>query len=110
MGTLANREDQDEMQHFINVSTVCNYKKKIRIEVHLNLEISSFDPLKYVMDNPFPIVFICTGKFIRLQRVKLCVLYLAQHEILVLPLTLCKLMDSSFWIDSPLYISRDVQL
>ena len=63
MGTLANSEDPDEMQHnadFIRVVT----------EVNHNLENSTRDPLKYTIGSPILIVSTCMEKSIRIQRVK----------------------------------------
>ena len=39
-------------------------------EIHDNWEILTCDPLKFIMDNPILIAFICMGKSIRIQRVK----------------------------------------
>ena len=36
-----------------------------------NLEIPTCDPLKYIMDKSILFAFICMGKSIRIQRVKL---------------------------------------
>ena len=37
-------------------------------EVHIDKEVSTCDPLKYIMDNPILIVAICMGKPIKIQR------------------------------------------
>ena len=38
-------------------------------EKHQNLENSTCDPLKCTLGSPIPIVSICMGKYIRIQRV-----------------------------------------
>ena len=38
--------------------------------MHNYLIMSTCDPLKYIIDNPIHIVFICMGISIRIQRVK----------------------------------------
>ena len=38
-------------------------------EIHHNLENSTCDPLKYIIDNRILIVLICMGKSIGIQRV-----------------------------------------
>ena len=45
-------------------------KQSSGTEVHNYLEISTCDPLKYIMDNPILIVFMGMVKSIRIQRVK----------------------------------------
>ena len=49
-------------------------------EVQILLEISStFDPLKYIMENPILTAFICKGKCTRIQRDKVPKSYLLAH-------------------------------
>ena len=71
MGTLANTEDPDEMQHnFIRVFIVCSYQKTPSgTDTHHNLENSTCDPLKYTIGSCILIVSIYMGKFTRIQRV-----------------------------------------
>ena len=76
MGTLANSEDPDKMQHnaALHQGLHCLLRLKQAsgtdaIIIHY-LEKSTFDPLKYTMSNPILIVSICMGKSIRIQRVK----------------------------------------
>ena len=38
--------------------------------MYITWKISTYDPLKYIMDNPILIVLICMGKSTRMQRVK----------------------------------------
>ena len=73
MGTLANSEGPDEMLqnaafhqglHFLLRS-----KQFSGIDIHHNFEISTCGPLKYIMDNPILIAFICMRKSTRKQRV-----------------------------------------
>ena len=74
MGTLANREDSDEMQHNVAFHQGLNcwlgLKQASGTEIYHNLENSTFDPFKYIMGSPILIVSICMGKSIRIQRVK----------------------------------------
>ena len=61
MGTLANREDPDEMQHLQSESAVfaeITTTFTDRITYH-NLENSTFDPLNCTMGCPILIVSIC---------------------------------------------------
>ena len=67
MGTLANSEDPDEMQH--NLYCLLRLKQPSGTEKHNNLENSIFDPLKCTMVSPLLIVSKCMGKSIRIQRV-----------------------------------------
>ena len=57
MGTLANSEDQDEMQNNAafhqGLHCLLRLKQPSGTEIH-NLENSTCDPLKYKMGNPLP--------------------------------------------------------
>ena len=72
MPSLANSEDPDEMQHNAGfhhgLHCLLRLKQPPGTEIHCNLENSTYDPLKYTMGNPIPIVSICMGKSIRIQR------------------------------------------
>ena len=52
MGTLANSEDPDEMQHNAAFHQGLHWKPSSGTKIHYNLENSTWDPLKYTMDNP----------------------------------------------------------
>ena len=75
MGTLTNSEDPDEMPHnaafhqgstlFVKVKLVTILRDRKR---H-NWELTSCDPLKYIMEKCILIAFICMGKSIRIKRV-----------------------------------------
>ena len=70
MGTLANSEDPDEMQH--NGSALfAKIKQPLGTELHHNLENATYDPFKCTMGSPILIVSIGMGKSIRIQRVKI---------------------------------------
>ena len=73
MGTLANSEDPDEMQHHAafhqGLSCFLRFKQSSATEISYNLENSTCYPLKYTMSSPILIVSICMGKSIRIQRV-----------------------------------------
>ena len=73
MGTLANSEYSDEMQHNAafhqDLHCLLRLKQSSGTEIHLDLETSTFDPLKCKMDNPLLIVSICMGKTTRTKRV-----------------------------------------
>ena len=73
MGTFANSEDPDEMQHNAafhqGLHCLLGLKQPLETEIHHNLENSTCDPLKYTMDCPILIVSIYMGKSIRIQRV-----------------------------------------
>ena len=75
MGTLANSDDPDEMQHNAAFHQSLHYLLRLKqssgTEIHHNLENFTCDPLKYTMDSPILIVSICMGKSIKIQRVKL---------------------------------------
>ena len=64
MGTFANREDPDEMQHNHNAAfhqdlhCLLRLKQHSGTEIHHNLENSTCDPLKYTMSNLILIVSI----------------------------------------------------
>ena len=58
MGTLANNEDPNDMQHYVPFA-------KSRTEIHNNLENSTCYPLKYKI--PILIVSICMGTIKALQ-------------------------------------------
>ena len=61
MGTLANSEDQDEMQHNAafhqGLHHLLSLKQLLRTEIHHNLENSTCDPLKYTMGSPHTYCF-----------------------------------------------------
>ena len=73
MGTLANGEDPDEMQHNAafhqGLHCLLRLKQPSGTELHHNFENSTCEPLKYTMDSPILIVSICVEKSIRIQRV-----------------------------------------
>ena len=77
MGTLANSEDPDEMQHnaAFHQGLHCLLRLKqpsdTLIHVHDILENTTCDPLTSTMVSPILIISICMGKFIRLQRFNL---------------------------------------
>ena len=63
MDTLANSEDSNEMQlkaafHQI-LQCLLRFKQPSVTEIHINLETSTFYPLKYKMGHPILIVSIC---------------------------------------------------
>ena len=74
MGTLANSEDPDEMQHYAAFHQGLPYllilEQPSGTEKHHNLENSICNPLKCTMGSAILIVSICMGKSIRIQRVK----------------------------------------
>ena len=45
-------------------------------QVHFYLEISTYDPLNYIMDNPILIVLICMGKPSEYKGISLKWMYL----------------------------------
>ena len=65
MGTLANSEDPDEMQHNAAFHQCLHCLLRLKYhsgtEIHHNLSNSTFDPLKYTMGSPVLIVSICMG-------------------------------------------------
>ena len=69
MGTLANIEDPDEMQHNAafhqSLHCLLRLKQPLGTEIHQNLDSSTYDPLKYTMGSPILIVSMCMGKCIR---------------------------------------------
>ena len=73
MGSLANSEDPDEMQHDAvfhqGLRCLLRLKQSSRVERHRILEHSTCDPFqKYTMGSPTLIVSMCMGKFIRIQK------------------------------------------
>ena len=48
------------MQHKAAFHQGLHIFAEVKTEIHHNEEIQFDDPLKYIMDNTFPIVFICT--------------------------------------------------
>ena len=72
-GILANSEDPDEMQHHAafhqGLHCLLRLIQYSGTKVQNYLEISTRDPLKYIIDNPILIVLICMGKSIRIQRI-----------------------------------------
>ena len=73
MGTLANSENPDKMQHnaAFHQSLHCclSLKQPSVAEIHHHLENSTCDPLNYTMGSPIFIVSICMAKSIQKQRV-----------------------------------------
>ena len=73
MGTLANSEYPDEMQHDAafhqGMHCLLRLKQLSGTGTHHNLENSSCSPLKYTMGSPILIVTICVGKSINKQKV-----------------------------------------
>ena len=76
MGTLANSDDPDEMQHnaAFHQNLHCllrlSFKQPSGTNIHLGLESATCDPLNHKMGNPILIASICMGKSIRIQRGK----------------------------------------
>ena len=67
MGTLANSEDPDEMQHnHINAKTKSIFREKVQYF----LEIVTYDPLIYTMDHSDFIACSFIENSIGLKRVK----------------------------------------
>ena len=69
-GTLSNSEDQDEMQNDAalhqGLHCLLSLKQPSGTEIHHNLENSTCSLLKYTMGSPILIVSICMGKLIRI--------------------------------------------
>ena len=60
MGTLANSKYPDEMQHYHQgLHCLLRLKQPSGTEIHNNLEVSTCNPLKYLMGSPILIVSIC---------------------------------------------------
>ena len=63
MGTLANTEDQDEMQHNAafhqGLHCLLRLKQPSGPGIHHNFEKSACDPLKFTMGIPIPIATMC---------------------------------------------------
>ena len=63
MGTMANREDPDEIPHKAafhqGLHCLLRYKQSSVIEIHTFIEISTCNPFKYKMANSILIVSIC---------------------------------------------------
>ena len=80
MGTLANSEDPDEMQHiaayYQGLHCLLGLKQPSWTEIHHNWENSTCNPLKYKMGSLILIVSICTRKPTRIQGVKPNVRYM----------------------------------
>ena len=76
---MANSEDPDEMQHnaAFHQFLHCLLRFKLGTKIH-DLEISTWDSLKYTMGSLILIVSICMGmgKSIRIQRIEV------DHEII----------------------------
>ena len=74
MGTLANSEDPDEMQHNAAfhqcLHCLLRLKRPQGTKMYHELETFTCDPSKFTMSSPIPPVSICMGKSIRIQRVK----------------------------------------
>ena len=66
MGTLANSEDPDEMQHNAafhqGLHCLLKLKPPSVTEIHHNLVTFSCDSLRYTKGNPIFILSICMGK------------------------------------------------
>ena len=75
MGTYANSEDPDEMQHNAafhqGLHCLLRSKKPLGAEKCHNLEYSTCNPLKYTIGSSMLIVSICMGQSIRIKRVKI---------------------------------------
>ena len=73
MGTFANSEDPDQMQHNAafhqGLHCLLRLKQSSGTEKHHKLENSTCVTLKYTMDSPILIVLICVEKTIGIQRV-----------------------------------------
>ena len=73
---MANSEESDEMQHTAvfhqGLHCLLRFKQPPVTELHHNLETSTCNPLKNKMGSSIPIVSICMGKSIGIQRVKDC--------------------------------------
>ena len=71
MGTLANSEDPDEMQHNAafhqGLHCLIRLKQPSGTEMHQNLKYATCDPLKYTIGSHILIISICMGKSIRIQ-------------------------------------------
>ena len=61
MGTLANSEDPDEMQHNAafhqGQHCLLRLKQSPGTKMHYNLEKSTYDPLKYTMGSPILLIY-----------------------------------------------------
>ena len=57
MGTLANREDPDEMRRHAAFHQRLHYLRRLKqpsgTEIYHNFKDSAFDPLKYTMASPY---------------------------------------------------------
>ena len=62
MGTLASSENPDEMQHCQSLHCLLRLKQSSVIEIHQNLENSTFNPFKNTMGSLVHIVSICLRK------------------------------------------------
>ena len=73
MGTFANSKDPDEMQHnaAFHQGRHCllRLKQPSGTEIPHTFELSTCDPLKYLVSYPILIVSICMRKSIGIQRV-----------------------------------------
>ena len=62
MGTLANSEDGDQMQHYAafphGLHSLLRLKQPSGTEIHYNLENSTYDPLRYTMGSVVLLVSI----------------------------------------------------
>ena len=71
MGTLANSEDSDEMQHNAafhqDLHCLLRLKQPSRTEKQDNLETSTCGPLKYKMDNPILIKY-CINMYRKIHQ------------------------------------------
>ena len=74
MGTLANSEGPDEMQHNAafhqDLHCLLRLKRSSGTEIRHNVENSICDPFKYTMGSPILFVSISMGQSISIQRVK----------------------------------------
>ena len=71
MGTLANSEDPDEMQHnaafHLGLHYLLGLKQPSGTEINHDLENFTCDPLKYTMGSPILLESICMGKSTSIQ-------------------------------------------
>ena len=71
MGTVANSEEPDEMQHHAAFHQTLHCLQRLKqsswTEIHHSFENFTCNFLRYIMDSPILIVLICMGKSIRIQ-------------------------------------------
>ena len=85
MGTLANSDDPDEMQHNAashqGMQCLLILKQSSGTEIQHNLEKSICGPLKYTMGSPILIVSKCMRKSIRMQKVKRFIVHIKESQV-----------------------------